>query len=258
LPAWEVSTVKPASPDARGSMFNITPDGIKITNVPLIEMVRDAFGLEPDRVIVGPGVAKLNSNFDFEAKVAPEDAPKLKELRFEQRRQMLVALLEERCGLKYHHETRDLPGYELVVAKGGAKMQASKPEADPGDAPATPGQTPRRGNHSMMMGRGHIEATGSGMSGLVRMLSQQLRRTVVDKTGLTGDYDFKLDWSPDDATPLMPKSSNAAPGDGPSPQDTGGPSLFTALEEQLGLKLESTKGPTDVVVVDQLEQPTAN
>lgn len=238
-------------------MFMVTPDGIKITNVPLIVMVREAFGLEPDHVIAGPGVAKLSSNFDIEAKVAPEDAPKLKELRFEQRRLMLVALLEERCGLKYHHETRDLPGYELVVAKGGVKMQASKPDSegpDPG-----PGPAPSPGRHMLMMrGRGHIESTGTGMSGLVRVLSGQLGRTVVDKTGVTGDFDYKLDWTPDDALPQMPKSSNPAPGDNTSSQDTGGPSLFTALEEQLGLKLESTKGPVDVIVIDQLEQPTAN
>jgi uncharacterized protein (TIGR03435 family) len=237
-------------------MFNVTPDGIKITNVPLDVMVREAFGLEPDRVIAGPGAAKMSSNFDIEAKVAPEDAPKLKELKFEQRRLMLVALLEERCGLKYHHETRDLPMYELVVAKGGVKMQASEPDPEGPDPGPGPGPSP--GRHMMMMHRGHIESVGSGMSGLVRLLSGQLGRTVVDKTALTGDYDFKLDWTPDDAPPQMAKSGNPAPDDNASSQDAAGPSLFTALEEQLGLKLESTKGPVDVIVIDQLEQPTAN
>jgi uncharacterized protein (TIGR03435 family) len=256
VPAWDVSTVKPSSPDARVSMFNATPDGIKITNVPLVEMVRRAFGLEPDRVIAGTGMAKINGNFDIEAKVAPEDAPKLKTLTMEQRRQMMVALLEERCGLKYHHETRALPFYELVVAKGGIKMQASKPDADgPNPGPLT---AQRPGKHTAMMRRGHIESTGTGMSGLVRMLSGQLGRTVVDKTGLTGDFDYKLDWTPDDTASAMTKSSNPGPGDNTTSQDAAGPSLFTALEEQLGLKLESTKGPVDVIVIDQLEQPTAN
>jgi uncharacterized protein (TIGR03435 family) len=238
-------------------MFNFTPDGIKITNVPLIVLVREAFGLEPDRVIAGPDVAKLNSNFDVEAKVAPEDAAKLKELNFEQRRQMMVALLEERCGLKYHHETRDLPFYELVVAKGGAKMQASKPDAEGPDQ--GPGSAPSPERHMLMMrGRGHIESTGTGMSGLVRLLSGQLGRTVVDKTGLTGDFDFKLDWTPDEMASAIIKTGNPAAGDSGTAQDTAGPSLFTALEEQLGLKLESTKGAVDVIVIDQLEQPTAN
>jgi uncharacterized protein (TIGR03435 family) len=256
LPAWDVSTVKPASPDARGSMFNITPDGIKITNVPLWTIVREAFGLENDRLFGGPGWSKTSS-FDIEAKVASEDAPKLKALTMEQRRQMMVALLEERFGLKYHHETRDLSMYELVVARGGIKMQASKP--DPEGPDPGPGPAPSPGRHMLMMrGRGHIESTATGMAGLARLLSGQLGRTVVDKTGLTGDYEYKLDWTPDDAAPLMSRSSNPSPGDSTSSPDTAGPSLFTALEEQLGLKLESTKGPVEVVVIDQLDQPTAN
>jgi uncharacterized protein (TIGR03435 family) len=238
-------------------MFNVTPDGIKLTNVPLLVIVREGFGLEPDRVIVGPGVAKMSSNFDIEAKVAPEDAPKLKALTMEQRRQMMVTLLEERCGLKYHHETRDLPYYELVVSKGGAKMQASKP--DPQGPDPGPGPEPRPERHMLMMrGRGHIESTGTGTSGLVRLLSGQLGRTVVDKTGLTGDFDYKLDWTPDEMASAMNKSGNPASGENTSSPDAAGPSLFTALEEQLGLKLESTKGPVDVIVIDQLNQPSEN
>jgi len=265
LPAWDVSTVKPAGPDERGSMFMITPDGMKITNVPLWMIVREAFGVQDDRLFGGPGWSKT-SMFDIEAKVAPEDAPKLKALTVEQRRQLLVALLEERFGLKYHHETRDLAMYELDVAKGGVKMQASKPDEPEGQGPTTgqgpgngPGPGPAPGRHMLMMhGRGHIESTGMGMSGLARLLSGQLGRTVVDKTGLTGNFDYKLDWTPDDAAPVMTKGGDPAPGDSASSQDAGGPSLFTALEEELGLKLESTKGPVDVIVIDQLERPTEN
>jgi len=240
-------------------MIQYTSDGVKTTNVPLWMMVREAFGLENDRLFGGPGWAKT-TNFDVEAKVSAEDAPKLDELNIEQRRQMMVALLEERFGLKFHHETREMPMYELVVARGGVKMQTSKPDVpDPGDdPPQAQGQPPKPGRHMMMMrGRGHIESTGSSTTGFVHILSSQLGRTVLDKTGLTGEYDFKLDWTPDD-TAAMPRTSNPTAGDNPSPQDAGGPSLFTALEEQLGLKLESTKGPVDVVVVDALEQPTAN
>jgi uncharacterized protein (TIGR03435 family) len=109
-----------------------------------------------------------------------------------------------------------------------------------------------------MHGRGHIESTGTGMRGLVRILSAQLRRTVVDKTGLTGNFDYKLDWTPDDTGSAIPKSANPGTGDPGVTSDAAGPSLFTALEEQLGLKLESTKGPVDVIVIDQLVPPTAN
>jgi uncharacterized protein (TIGR03435 family) len=238
-------------------MIQITPDGIKITNVPLWTVVREAFRVQDDRLIGGPSWSKT-SMFDIEAKVAPEDAAKVDALKPAQRWQMVVALLEGRFGLKYHHETRDLPMYELVVAKGGVKMQASKPNVDAGDAPpAALGQPPKPGNHMLMMhGRGHIESVGTGMSSLAGILSGQLGRTVVDKTGLTGNFDYKLDWTPDNAVLAMTKSGDPAPGDNAS--DSGGPSLFTALEEQLGLKLESSKGPVDVVVIDALEQPTAN
>ena len=120
LPAWDVSTVKPSSSDARGSMIQFAPDGIRITNVPLNVDVREAFGVEDDHLLGMPSWAKT-AMFDIEAKVAPEDAPRLKGMKVEQRREMWVALLEGRFGLKFHHETKELPVYELVVAKGGAE-----------------------------------------------------------------------------------------------------------------------------------------
>src|ERR1700689_4496074 len=134
LPAWDVSTIKPGSSDERGSMIQFTPDGVKYKNVSLWTIVREAFRLEDDHLFGGPGWSKT-SMFDIEAKVAPEDAPKLKDLTFAQRQQMVVSLVEERFGLKYHHETRDLPLYDLVVAKGGSKLTPSKPDppAEDGD-----------------------------------------------------------------------------------------------------------------------------
>ena len=193
LPAWDVSTIKPAAKDARGSMLMFTPDGVRITNVPLFFVAREGFGLEDDRIFGGPAWAKT-ANFDIEAKVAPEDAAKLKDLKFDQRRQMLVTLLQDRCGLKFHHETRDMPVYDLVIAKGGSKLTASKP-----DPPAEDGGDPKGRHMLMMTGRGHIESTGADIHGLSRILSAQLHRTVIDKTGLTGSFDYKLDWTPDDA-----------------------------------------------------------
>ncbi len=250
LPAWDVSTIKPGSSDERGSMIQFTPDGVKYTNVSLWTIVREAFRLEDDHLFGGPGWSKT-SMFDIEAKVAPEDAPKLKDLTFTQRQQMVVSLVEERFGLKYHHETRDLPLYDLVVAKGGSKLAPSKP-----DPPAEDGDE-KHANRRLMSGRGHIESVGTGTEDLARILSAQLGRTVVDKTGLAGRFDYKLDWTPDNAPQQLMKAGDTAPGENAS-SDGAGPSLFTALEEQLGLKLESSKGPVDVVVIDQLEQPTAN
>jgi uncharacterized protein (TIGR03435 family) len=250
LPAWDVSTIKPGSSDERGSMIQFTPDGVKYTNVSLWTIVREAFRLEDDHLFGGPGWSKT-SMFDIEAKVAPEDAPRLKDLTFAQRQQMVVSLVEERFGLKYHHETRDLSLYDLVVAKGGSKLTPSKP-----DPPAEDGDE-KHANRRLMSGRGHIESVGTGTEDLARILSGQLGRTVVDKTGLAGRFDYKLDWTPDNASQQMMKSGDSGPGENAS-SDSVGPSLFTALEEQLGLKLESAKGPVDVVVIDQLQQPTAN
>ncbi len=251
LPPWDVSTIKPAATDAHGSRLMFTPDGISITNVPLYMIAREGFGLEDDRILGGPNWAKT-AMFDIEAKVAPEDVAKVKPLSVEQRRLMMVSLLQDRCGLKFHHETRDLPVYDLVLAKGGSKLQTSAP--DPADDKGE-----KHGKHMLMMnGHGHVESTGTDIRGLARVLSGQLHRTVIDKTGLTGNFDYKLDWTPDDASQAMIKSGDPAPGENANSQDNVGPSLFTALEEQLGLKLESAKGPVDVVVIDALEQPTAN
>lgn len=110
----------------------------------------------------------------------------------------------------------------------------------------------------MMMGRGHIESTGTGMEILAHLLSGQLGRTVLDKSGLTNDYDYKLDWTPDDTAPATAKSGDPAAGENATAQDNSGPSLFTAVQEQLGLKLEPMKAPVDVFVIDHIEQPTPN
>jgi bla regulator protein blaR1 len=249
LPAYEVSVVNPSKSDQGNSMLRFTPDGIRITNVPLHMLLREALGTEDDRIFGEPGWVK-SDKFDIEAKVAPDDAPKLKDLKFEQRQQMLVPLLEERFGLKFHHETRDLPVYDLVIAKGGVKMTPSKPEDPQG-----------QGRHTLMSSRkGKLEAQGIATSVLAHLLSAQLGRTVIDKTGLTGNYDYTLEWTPDDEAAAMARPADGGStesGNNPSPAAPG-PSLFTALQEQLGLKLEASKGPADVIVIDHIEQPTPN
>ena len=114
--------------------------------------------------------------------------------------------------------------------------------------------------HSLMMnGRGHIESTGTTTTMLVHILSSQLGRTMEDKTGLTGNYDYTLQWTPDDAgIPMGGGGADAPSGKGDSSPDAGGPSLFTALQEQLGLKLEATKSTVDVIVIDHIDLPSEN
>lgn len=225
------------------------PDGIRITDVPLMLIVREAFGVEDDRIQGGPGWAKTE-RFDVNAKVSAENVPRLQALDSDQRRQMLVSLLEQRCGLKFHHETRNLPYYQLVVAKGGVKMRASEPD-QPGSEPAN--------NHSLKFhGIGHLQSIGTGTSQLARYLSTLFQETVEDKTGLKGNFDYKLDWTPEELGLPLTKGGDAVQGAAGRQASDAGPSLFTALEDELGLKLEARKGPVDVIVVDELLRPSAN
>jgi uncharacterized protein (TIGR03435 family) len=261
--AWDAATIKPSAPDQRGSMINFTQDGIRIINVPLQVILREAFGVEDDHIFGWPSWTKTTM-LDVEAKVAPDDAAKLKALSTDQRKEMLVQLFEDRCNLKLHHETRELSVYELVVAKSGVKMQASKPDPPKAQTPdpaadPVPGAAPAPSRHMLMMhGRGHIESVGTGMPSLAHILSGMLGRTVVDKTGLTGNFDYKLDWTPDEGALAMTKSGDPAPNDTASALENSGPSLFTAVQEQLGLKLDAVKTQADVIVIDQIEPPTAN
>jgi uncharacterized protein (TIGR03435 family) len=261
LPKFEVATIRPAKEDDR-TMMMFTPDGISLHGVPMKMLLRESFGVEDDRILGEPSWVK--NRFDLEAKVDAEDAPKLKNLKIDQRRAMILPLLKDRFNLKYHHETRELPIYALVVAKGGVKMKASAPD-DPSksDSPPKPDDPaakdkPRMGHRLMMNGRGHIESTGTTTTMLVHLLSSQLGRTVEDKTALTGNYDYTLQWTPDDAGMPMSGGAPEAPGKGDPSPDAGGPSLFTALEEQLGLKLEATKSTVDVIVIDHIDLPSEN
>jgi bla regulator protein BlaR1 len=274
LPKYEVATVKPSSEENGLIRMMMTPDGAEFNGVQAQMLLQQAFGVERDRIDGVPDWAR-SKRFDIVAKVSPEDAPKLDNLKLEQRRAMLLPLLEERFGLKYHHETRELPMYSLVIAKGGPKLKVSTSPAPsapgaPGDSggPAAPDgpvqasglSRERPGGPGMMrMSPGGIEAQGGGMQYLAHALSALVGRSVVDKTGLTGNYDFSLTWTPDESsTPRI-----GPEGGGPPPQtdasiDPNGPTLFTALEEQLGLKLQSEKGKVDVIVVDHINLAAEN
>jgi uncharacterized protein (TIGR03435 family) len=250
LPKYAVATIKPTSMEEERFMSRLSPDGVRMEGVPVQEMLRTAFGVEQDRLLGVPSWAK-SDRYDIEAKVEPADAPKLEGLTLRQRQAMLLPLLTDRFNMKYHHETRELPVYVLTIAKGGSKLMESKPE------PAQANHAPLR---KMMMGRGSFESQGGSVAALMQALSMQLGRTIIDKTGLTGNYDFTLKWTPDTGSgPMMPGPDGGPPGgDNTDASDANGPSLFTALQEQLGLKLEPEKGPVDVIVIDRLDQPSPN
>ena len=212
------------------------------TGVTLQGLIREAYEVEDNQISGAP--AWLDSErYDIEAKADKSVADELQKLSFDQRlveyRRMLQALLGDRFQLTLHRETKELPVYALVIAKKGPKLQ----ETHPGDNDPT----------GMTFGWGLLKGEGVPIALLVRHLSrQQLDRPVVDKTGLTGKYDFTLKWIPDDRR--TPTVGQQGTDDTPPP----GPSIFTAIQEQLGLRLEPQKGPVEVLVIDHVERPSEN
>ena len=170
---------------------------------------------------------------------------------------MLQSLLSECLKLTVHRETKELPVYALVVAKDGRKLHETKPgDTYPNGIQGRDGIA-RAGSISLTDGAGgRSEFTGQGitMASLPQTLSEQLHRTVLDKTGLAGIYDLKLEWTPAESQALKEIDRDPMP-DSP-PADSLGPSIFTALQEQLGLKLESQRGPIEILVIDHVEKPS--
>jgi bla regulator protein BlaR1 len=282
LPKFEVVSIKPYTANTMMTGIRMTPDGVNITGIPLNMMVREAFGVSGDRVLNEPDWVK-SERYDIAAKVNAADVSALEKLEPEQRWAMMLPVLEDRCGLKFHHETRTLEVYALVAAKGGPKLKLSESATE--DTPVKPlaqsaavapppshpsgsdGVSDKKmGQFFMRMStRGmSMNAHGVPVAGLIRLLSMQLGSTVVDKTDLTGKYDFTLSWVPERApSGMAPGGSMEGPGGGPAsenpaPAEATGPTLFTALQEQLGLKLVARKEPVDVVVIDHIEKPSPN
>jgi uncharacterized protein (TIGR03435 family) len=168
---------------------------------------------------------------------------------------MIQSLLADRFKLAVHHETRELPIYALVLARSdgtlGSRLGRNDCVRDASGQSAAPSdgtQPPRCGSISNGFGRLTLRATP--MEQTLQFLSPSVNRVLVDRTGLIGNFDLDLEWTPD-----QPQQRPAGAADLP-PNDPNRPSIFTALQEQAGLKLEPTKGPVDVLVIDHAEQPT--
>lgn len=264
IPQFDAVSIKPTPSSVDKALpLRLFPDGISFHGVPVSMVLRTAFGVEDDRILGAPSWVNTK-RYDIEAKVAPEDAAKLDRLNAEDRRDMLIPVLTQRFNLKYHHETRELPIYVLVVAKGGPKLTKgeSLPPPGLGGFPLEQNQpgSPADEHYKLMMRPGHVEADSVPINELVYPLSQFLGRTVVDKTGLTESYIFTLRWTPDEAPP--PRMGGAGGAAGPVQAEAGTDaaplSLFTAIREQLGLKLELEKGSVDVIVIDHIDPPSPN
>ena len=232
-PAFEAASIKPSkdAPDS-GSGITETKGRIRGRYVTLKRCVRGAYGVEEARILGGPTWVD-EDRYDIEAKAAGPAGDH--ELMV-----MLQSLLAERFKLAFHRETRALPGYALVLGKGGLKAKPSEPDAD------------SRTNS----GWGIIEAAGCTMAHLALKLSEVLHLPVADFTAVPGEFDFKLEWTSDDMQAAPPsggdRPANAAP------EAASGPSIFAALQEQLGLKLESRKVLAEVLVIDHAEKPSEN
>jgi bla regulator protein BlaR1 len=253
-PVYEVASIKPNRSGDNMVRMMTKPDGFSASGGTVQMLVQDAYGVQDFQIAGAP--SWFNSErYDIEAKMDGSVAEELRKLGDDQRRlerdRMLQALLADRFQLKLHRDTKELPEYALVVAKNGSKLH----EAKPGDTYANGFKGPDGGGGAgmMFMGGDGGPVTGQAIpiANLVHLLARQLGRTVVDKTGLTGNYDFTLKWAPDE--------SQGPPGmDNGPPPDSSGPSLFTAIQEQLGLRLEAQKGPVEILVIDHVERPSDN
>jgi len=255
VPVFDVVSVKPNKSDSGMVRIMPKPDGYSASNVSLKMLIQSAYGIREDLVSGAPSWAD-SARFDIDAKVAGPDVDALKKLGQEQRRSMLQPLLADRFKLKIHSETKQLPVYELVLAKGGSKLKEATAGDTYGNGIKGPDGVGRGG--MMRFGPGQLTAQAVPITSLANILSQQLHRTLIDKTRLTGKYDLELNWTPDQGSDPMFKGADSSQQRADAAPDASGPSIFTALQEQLGLRLQSTKGPVETLVIDHVEMPSEN
>ncbi|MFZ0819194.1 MAG: TIGR03435 family protein [Candidatus Acidiferrales bacterium] len=252
---YEVASIKPYKPDPSGhvmSGMSRPAHGLLYTNFTLEALLRDAFGVQDNQISGLPAWAR-SEGYVIDARMDASTADALKKLSesdlYRARQQMLQALLADRFGLAVHRESRELPVYSLVIAKGGFKLNPTPPEkVSQGGSGGSVGWS--------QSGRGGGKITGQAIPivALTESLTQILGRTVLDKTGLRDFYDVTLQWAISDSgqAPVV-DSGGGAPSSEPA-----GPTIFIAIQEQLGLKLESGKGPVEIIVIDHVEKPSGN
>ncbi|HEY4362090.1 MAG TPA: TIGR03435 family protein [Bryobacteraceae bacterium] len=234
-PAFDVASIKPNKSIDRRFGIVPSPGGlVRATNTTLRQLINAAYGT-PDFRITGSTGWMSTDRFDIEAK-ASGDPPRA------QLQLMLQSLLADRFKLVVHLETKELPTYDLVVARGGPKFKEAKCVGTP---------SPQNPCGAYSGSATHFFARAAKIGQLTQFLSTHESRIVIDKTGLSGEYDMELTWTPVDP-PLGVGDADQAP------LDPNGPSIFTALQEQLGLRLEPSKGLVEILVIDSAEKPTGN
>jgi uncharacterized protein (TIGR03435 family) len=228
-PSFEVASVKPNVSGSSSYRTSISHTGRFVgTNLTVKALIQLAYRVQQYQIIGGPHWLATD-HYDIEAKVDVKVTP-------EQIADMVRSLLADRFMLKLHHDIRELPIYALVIVKSGSKLTANTSGSD---------------NHSSSTLRGKMRARNVPIETLVTLLSSQLDRVVVDRTGLTGNFDWQLEWSPEASRAGIPPETTAT-------ADSTGPSIFTAIQEQLGLRLEGTKAPANALTIDAVERPSEN
>ena len=230
MPAYEVATIKPPAPNGFA--------------VPLRFYIQQAFGISPNIAgrVIGPDWIN-SAKFVIRGKPSESVVAAMQNMPIAERMKendlMMQSLLADRFKMKAHFETREMPVYELVISKSGSKLQE---DSD---------LTKRRAS----MGSSMVRATAVPVTALLGVLEcapDVGGREVIDKTGLTGTYDINLQWTP------LQTSASSSDNTGASSPDPGGTSVFTAIEEQLGLKLVPARAQAKVLIIDHIEQPTPN
>ncbi len=227
-PDWEVATVKPSDPnDTRGQHINLRGRRVMLLDTTVEQFLLLGYGVQKSQLVGEPEWVKTE-RWDVDGIPDVEGVPSWKQLQG-----MMQKILAERFGLQMHHEQREMPVFALTVAKGGPKAIANT--SDPN------GWMDQQNGEAN--GR-HTEALkNASMADLALILQFHVDRPVLDQTGLKGRYDFKLQWTVDEA---QTTAADAPPG------------LFTAIQDQIGLKLERVKAPADVLAIDKVERPGAN
>jgi uncharacterized protein (TIGR03435 family) len=233
---FEVASIRRNTSGDLGRYIKPAAGRLTVSNMTVKDLMTIAYQVRDFQISGGPGWVN-SDRYDIEAKTDGNTAPK------QMAEPMLQALLQDRFKLKVHRETKELPVYELTVAKNGLKIQPAKEGSCSDLDPSKQVATGRRGSDFcgyVGMRGGSLEATKQSIPDLAKTLSFIFGRTVVDMTGLKEAFDIHLEFAPENAP------------------DSTSPSIFTAIQEQLGLKLDSGKGPVEVLVIDQVERPSEN
>jgi len=235
-PVFEVATIKPSRPDAQGRLLRMPNREFSTINTSLSSLLVWAYGVHARQIVGAPAWVE-SEKYDLAGKPDAEGQPSV-----QQWKEMVQKLLADRFQLKLHNDKRELTVFALVVAKGGPKLVENQ-----GD--------PNTGRALLFRGPGYLPARNATMTAFAGVMqSAVLDRPVVDQTGLTGRYDFELKWTPDETQFASLGGYRPPPTEAPDAP----PDLFTAIQQQIGLKLETKKLPVDVLVIDHVEKPSEN